>query len=350
MQLEEAWRGALQGDDAEIWRSVDQFLANYEGVEEGELDPEVGFPGDYRDGNQDEEAGEDAPLLEAVPTELDRIKAVAKQVTRECIDRFKTAEGRKEIAGNIGPGGLAGYIEGEILEQVKPYLKKSVKSLVPWGRGRKNRHTLAGFTEGAVDVIYNACGFGVEAMSAAAATPAVAAGGATYKGAFAASGVRRAGGSKDQAAAIAAVTGMAEFGQGMIPFAGGGFGIASGLKGAADKTRILTRIDNMVKGAGGGSSAMAARPETMGDKRVFQVLEARGDHLADLIVRASACADANLKTNKKKLKKLAQAQTWLNRQARKSRKRFAKSDAKGNVPLLSRVDETSENDGESDLE
>jgi hypothetical protein len=42
---------------------------------------------------------------------------------------------------------------------------------------------------------------------------------------------------------------MAEFGQGMIPFAGGGPGLASGRKGAADKARILARRANVVKGA-----------------------------------------------------------------------------------------------------
>lgn len=348
VQLQEAWRGALQGDDADIWRSVDQFLGNYKIVEEGELDPEIGFPSDYREANEEEEH-DTAPLLKPLPDSTVAIKIIAKQVAADCVARFKTPDGRKEILATVGTGGIAGYIEGEILDQIRPFLKKTVKSLMPWSSERKTRETLMGLTEGIVDVVYNACAFGVEAMSAAAATPAVATGGAAYKASFAASNVRRAGGTTEQASATAAITSAAEFGQGMIPFAGGGFGIASGLKGVADKTRIKQRIENMLKGAGGGSSAMAARKETIGDMRIFRVLEARSDHLADLIARAERCADAHLKGNSEKRKQLAKAQIWLNDQVQKARKRFAKSDKKGNVPLLSRAYGAEESEGVNDF-
>ena len=307
------------------------FLSNFQIVEQGELNPEVGFPDpDVHYEANTKETHDAAPLLIKVNTsKAEKIRGIAKQVLMEMLAEAKTEEGRKRILSKVGAGGLAKYIEDCILDRVLPYMDVSLKSLVPMGRWRKNDETLMGFIEGMTDVVYNSCGIAIEGLSGALATPLVAAGGGAYKGGFAAASVKRRGGTKEQAAASASVTAAAETGQAMIPFAGGVWGITGGSRQMAKSTRIRERISNYISGKGGGSDVLKERSNDMGDERVVALIENRLEHAYELLALASKQPGLQ-----EEVSKLGKAIKWLHRQHIKSTKRYKKSDTKGKRALL----------------
>lgn len=328
--------------------AIDAFISNYENVQQGELDPEVGFPDleVYYEANT-KETDEAAPLLIKVKEKnKNAVKRVAEEVLSEIVAQAKTSDGRRKIVRQIGPGGIAAYIEDSILARVLPYMDVSLKSLVPMGKFRKNEESIMGFVEGMTDVVYNSCGMAIEVLSGTLATPLVATGGGAYKGGFAAASVRRQGGTKEQAAAAATVTAAAETGQAMIPLAGGAWGIAGGVKGMAKSSRIRARIKGLVSGVGGGSDTLKERPATMGDERVVGLIDERIEHAYSLLEKAER--EQGLE---KEVAKLRKAIEWLLRQREKSSNRFKKSSGKGKRPLLaSAAGAGYSSDQEGDLE
>lgn len=131
----------------------------------------------------------------------------------------------------MGAGGPAGYLEEKILPVILSHMSTHLKEFVPMGHERKTRDKMANLGEGAIDISWNAASLGVEALTFGAAAAGTSAVGASYKMGLAGASAKRSGAGYDKAVAQAVVTFVLEFLQGLIPFAGSGFGIASGMRG-----------------------------------------------------------------------------------------------------------------------
>jgi hypothetical protein len=328
------WKSEYIGYEPQsVIPAVETFIDHYKSVQQGELNPEIGFPETIFEPNEEEEHDAAMLLKKIEVNKKSVVKQIALEVVKEIVADAKTAEGRIRITKQIGVGGLAGFIESSILDRALPFMDVSLKSLVPMGTFRKNQGPIMGFVEGMTDVIYNACGFGIEALSGTLATPLVATAGGAYKSSFAAAKVKWQGGTKEQAAISAITTVAAESGQAMLPFAGGVFGITSGVKAMFDSSRIKERIMNLFKGGGIDFSLMKARPETMGDRRVIELTQKRLKYARILLERVKALENSKVKYKKEK-EELGKAIEWLERQFKKSEERFLKTENKGKASLL----------------
>lgn len=136
--------------------------------------------------------------------------------------------------------------------------KQDLKALVPWSHHRKNQMRGANVAEGSTDIAWNTATLATDALSLGAASTGTAAIGAGYKSGFslAKSRIRRESGQR--AATRAGHVAVGEFGQGVIPFAGSAWGIASG-----------------AKQLGTSMNLDAIAPERTGDPRVIGMIDRR---------------------------------------------------------------------------
>ena len=183
-------------------------------------------------------------------------------------------------------GGIAREAEEEILPEVLKFLDFTLKELMP--QGKKKTRMGAKATEGVLDISYNLAGLTAEALSGGLATPAVAAGGASYKAGFAVGHAKSEGKSKTKQKVIGIVTWGVEFLQAMIPFVGGAQGVATG----ATEVWQGTGLKGATKKLTGKEQFTRLTPEAIGHPKIGGLLEERLKYTEDLIKRGESHAKA----------------------------------------------------------
>ena len=231
------------------------------------------------------------------PMSASELREKAKEISDSLIQEFKETP-TDFLLEAVGFGGPAAMIENQILDRLRPYMQRSLKSMVPMSWWRRKLLTGVKALEGVVDIVYNSCGLVVEVMTAEAAAPAVAGIGAASKGMFSKAKSKISGRGKDESDIEAAVTVGAEFAQGMVPIGGSVMGIGGGIK-------------------------------QLGDPEVVALLNKQIEKVDPLIDRGRLWA-----RDSKELENLRTARHWLLVQITKTEERRGGMEGSGTMPLL----------------